>query len=165
MFLLRRVDMRDALRNALCFAQNLDEVFYGVTRVFRVLDPDGPSKKFFYVSGVITSQGDASINLAKMERRTEEIRVLCSRKVFAPTCVFSDPLARRMRDMCYRHEDWMVFWTRVICSGYVGGVILTPGWERSRGADIEYAIARNLGLAVYFYNDTDLSLFQESGIL
>lgn len=153
--------MQDALHQALCHADNLDEVYRGVMSVFHFFDPDGPSKTFLYVSGVITSYGDREINFAKMARRTEEVKVLFGdRYVFAPTCVFPKSLAQRMNGMRYRHEDWMVFWTRVICSGYIGGVILTPGWERSRGADIEYAIARNLGLAVYLYDDIDLLPFQ-----
>jgi len=156
--------MKDLLRESVCDARNLGEVYGGVMRAFRILDANGPSKAFLYVSGVITSYGDARVNLAEMARRTEEIRVLRD-GIFAPTCIFSDPLTQRLAGKKYRHEDWMTFWTKVICSGYVGGVILTPGWERSRGADTEYAIARNLGLAIYFYDDTDLLLFQGSGIL
>lgn len=162
---MRRDSMKDALYKAVGHAKNLDEVVRGVREVFHALDPRGPSRSFLYVSGVITSHGDMRINLAEMARRTDEIKALRGQNIFAPTCIFSDTLAHRMHDLGYRHEDWMIFWTKIICSGYVGGVILTPGWERSRGADMEYAIARNIGLAVYFYNDVGLSLFQGSGIL
>ncbi len=158
-------NMRDILHENVGHAQNLDEVYRGVLRAFQVLDADGPSQAFLYVSGVITSYGDMRVNLAEMLRRTEEIRVLCvDRQVFAPTCVFPEPLAQWMNGMRYRHEDWMAFWTKILCSGYVGGVVLTPGWERSRGADMEYAIARNLGLAVYRYDDRELSIIHD-GVL
>ena len=157
--------MRDALQESVGHAKNLDEVYQGVLRVFQVLDADGPSKMFLYVSGVITSYGDMRVNLAEMERRADEIRAMCDQKVFAPTCVFPEQLAQRMHSRQYRYGDWMTFWTKVLCSGYVGGVILTSGWERSRGADTEYAIARNLGLAVYLYDDIELRPFQGSGIL
>ena len=149
--------MKECLHKATEYAETLDEVFDRIIAVFRAFDPGGPSRKFWSVSGVITSHGDVAENLVRMANRAEAIKQLSGESVFAPTCVFSAALVEKLQaNRRYRHEDWMVFWIRVIRSGYVGAVVVTPLWERSRGADTEYAIARNLGLAIYYYDDVDL---------
>lgn len=158
--LYRKDSMKEEFFAALEKAGTLDEVFDGVMDVFRAYVSAGLSGKFWYVSGVITSYGNSAENITAMVRRTEMLKEISDGVVFAPTCVFSQTLVERLQTNGYRHEHWMAFWTRVLCSGYVGAVVVTPGWERSRGADMEYAIARNLGLAIYYYDDTVLSVLE-----
>lgn len=152
--------MREKFAAVLERAGTLDEVFDGMMNVFRANDLEGSSGKLWYISGVIASYGDIAENRAAIARRTEMIRKISDGIVFAPTCVFSQTFVERLQTNGYRHEDWMAFWTRVLASGYVGAVVMTPGWERSRGADMECAIARNLGLAIYYYDDVVLSVLE-----
>lgn len=147
--------MREVFHNVMPGADTLDEVFERMAGVFRAYDA---LQKFQYVSGVITSYGDVADNLSRMARRADAIRKILGGAAFAPTDVFPDALVHGLQTRHhYRHEHWMGFWTRVLCSGSVDAIIMTPGWERSRGADMEYAIGRNRGLAIYYYDDIVLN--------
>lgn len=57
----------------------------------------------------------------------------------------------RLVDGSYSWEDAM----RVVISFLVwcDAICLLEGWERSRGARLEYLIAKELGLKIFRYND------------
>ena len=146
--------MRERFLQVMERAKTLEDAFLFVREVFQQYAFG--AQKAIYVSGVIGSYGVVVENRGRMAMRVEALKAILGPTVFAPTCIFSDSLYQKLKVCGYRHADWMAFWTHVLCTGYVGTMVMTPGWEYSRGADMEYSIARNMGMSIYYYDDENL---------
>jgi len=114
-----------------------------------VLDPTVvPSvhDHWWYLSGPIS--GDIEGNLLKFKEAAEELRKR-SYKLISPTEVCDIVSNPALADMSW---DW--FMRRDIeamLGDHVGGIILLPGWEASRGARTELYLARALDYNIVEY--------------
>jgi len=110
-----------------------------------VLDPrDIPSNAHhWYLSGPIS--GDTKGNIAKFRDASAELRAR-GYKILCPTEVCDID-----KDPSLVGKTWDWFMRRdieALMADHVGGIILLPGWEQSRGARVELNLARSLNYVI-----------------
>ena len=110
-----------------------------------------------YVAGIVTSDGTENIdeNVRKLKSYTKNIRKQYNFHIFSSTDIFDKKFIEKLDEMSLPlkifEKRFLNFWEKILVSGYITDIFMTPGWERSRGAKFEHNIANNKGLDIHYY--------------
>ena len=142
--------MKHKLRKAVTNCNTLEEVLNEVVRVFK--DIKETSERIGFVSGIVTSDGPIHIqrNLLRLENFTQTLSQKTNFPLFSARCVFTDELYRVLDEGGAKNDDYLAFWDKLLRSGYVTDVFMTPRWEFSEGARDEHLIAEELQLNIHY---------------
>lgn len=144
--------MRERIILALPSSNSLDETAINLISLLADVSLDDP--QIGYVAGIVTSDGTDKIDyhIKRLEKFTEEVRKKVSFPVFSSTEVFGDTkLWQKFEHEPY--QSWLDFWKKVLGSGHVTDLFLTPGWERSIGAKDEYETAKTRRLQIHLVTE------------
>ena len=135
---------------------NLDQTSKIVLSMLKDLK-DSKESRIGYVAGVVTSDGPEKIdeNVRNLINCTKNIRKQYNFPIFSSTDIFDKKFIENLDEMSLPpkifEERFLYFWEKILESGYVTDIFLTPGWERSRGAKFEHNIANNKRLEIHYY--------------
>ena len=145
--------MREAISIAVKKATSLDDVKYSLFDVFKGFKKQG-FDRIGYVSGTITSDGEANIpkNIERLTEFTDHVRTIYIFPIFSATDVFDEILFARLFAAGFRNKDWMVFWKEVLGAKekFVTDIFMTPKWEKSRGATDEHKTAKKMKITINY---------------
>src|SRR3989344_5250014 len=145
--------MKHKLRKAVTNCNTLEEVLNEVVRVFK--DIKETSERIGFVSGIVTSDGPIHIqrNLLRLENFTQTLSQKTNFPLFSARCVFTDELYRVLDEGGAKNDDYLAFWDKLLRSGYVTDVFMTPRWEKSMGATNENKLANSLALKIHYVEE------------
>ncbi|HLB52022.1 hypothetical protein A3F07_03555 [candidate division WWE3 bacterium RIFCSPHIGHO2_12_FULL_38_15] len=145
--------MRKTISSAVKKATSLDAVKKSLFDVFKDFRKQG-FERIGYVSGTITSDGEASIpkNIERLTKFTDHVRTIYIFPIFSATDVFDDILFARLFAAGFRNENWMVFWKEVLSAKekFITDIFMTPKWEKSRGAADEHKTAKKMRITINY---------------
>lgn len=136
-------------------ATNLNQIY---TLLITVLEEyvDHKPHKLGYVAGIVTSDGPDNINnnVKILKKFTNKIRKRNNFPIFSSTDAFSKKSIRKLDEMKLPpekiEEEFWKFWRKILTSGYITDIFMTPGWDRSRGAQDEHKTAKKAGLKIHY---------------
>lgn len=151
--------MKSRLEASLDGATSLDIVEARVLECVAGLKRETGSERAGYVAGIISSNGDSSIedNIARLSAHTEELKSQYLFPLFSASDVFGNGLYESLIEMrlerTEREERLVNFWRNILKSGHISDLFMTPGWKMSKGATDEHDIARGTGIITIHYLD------------
>lgn len=160
MIVYNTLRMKELIRMHVEKATNLDKVFIGMLACFEMLRKRNPLEhRLGYVAGIITSDGpDHTMrNIEKLAEYTHKLRIALGFPVFSATDIFSVALFAKLQEMglppSEREAQFIDFWRRILTSGHVTDILMTPRWEVSAGATDEHKTAMDRGIQVHYVSD------------
>ncbi|MBI4054151.1 MAG: hypothetical protein HY397_02360 [Candidatus Doudnabacteria bacterium] len=132
-------------------AQDLDEVLDILVQELKAVRGQG-NERLGYVAGIISSDGPDRIqeNLQRLDYYTRRLQSRHDFPLVSATEVFPPELLERLRASGHGKDQFIVFWRKVLGSGHVTDIFMTPRWEYSLGAQDEHKVARALGLRFHY---------------
>lgn len=150
--------MKEIIIPALSNTNTLIEVHQRMIEIFQEIKKKG-SDRIGYVAGIISSDGENNIqvNATRLRTITDILRQIHNLPLFACTDIFYSN-APRVSELSLPYDEreraLNNFWQRILESGHVTDIFMTPRWEISRGAKKEHEIAQKLGLKIYHVDPT-----------
>lgn len=149
------------IRSALKSARSLVHVKKELIKLFKVTknQAGGGIIRIGYVAGIINSDGPKyfEINRNKLAAHTEKLRRIHRFPIFSAVDVFSDNICAQLEEMELsfekREEKVRKFWCKILKSGHVTDIFMTPRWEKSKGASDEHKTAKQIGLRIHYLED------------
>lgn len=144
---------------ALKAAKNLIHVRKELIKLFRATK-NGKGIRIGYVAGIINSDGleYVEINRKKLSDHTGKLRKIYKFPMFSAVDVFSDNIYAQLEEMALSFEEREVkvrsFWRKILKSGCVTDIFMTPRWDKSKGAADEHKTAKQIGLKIHYVEDT-----------
>ncbi len=147
--------MKEILRTSVKDSVSLDQVYNSVVYIFEGLIIKTGQKRLGFVSGTVTSDGEEFIqkNLKRLDAYTAHLKTTNKIPLFSANDIFSDELFKVLDANGAINEDYLNFWRRILYSGYVTDVFMTPRWEKSHGATQEHLTARKLGITIHYVEE------------
>lgn len=102
-----------------------------------------------FVSGVLSSSKPLYIirNFRMLNSYTKFIR----KNVDFPVFSAIDFIGRTILiKLTYQEEDNQKLWNKILKSGYITDIFMTPGWKESNGAVSEYIAAKKSGIRISY---------------
>lgn len=109
-----------------------------------------------YVAGIITSDGPGyfEANRKRLADYVRKLRKIHKFPMFSAVDVFSSEVYERLEEwklpFSEREVKARYFWRKILKSGHVTDVFMTPRWEKSKGATDEHETARKIGLRTHY---------------
>lgn len=153
--------MRKVLQKKLIKFSSLNEINIELIKFLENLKFAGQLEKIGYVSGILASEGPQSIikNRRKLANYTKQIKVQSKFPVFSTADVFTNKVYTNLEEMRldfdereYRFRD---FWVKIINSGHITDIFMTPRWTKSKGAVQEHTEALKIGLKIHYFPESD----------
>ncbi len=155
--------MNDRFYKEIKDSTTLTHVAEGLIKVFKEVRTAEKSEKLGYVSGIITSDGNKKIkdNMNRLEKYTIALRNKLSFPVFSGVDVFEDRVYSKLEEREFaremRQNHFIEFWRKVLRSGHITDIFMTPRWEESEGARDEMDIAKKQKIEIHFINEAFLA--------
>jgi len=143
--------MKGRISKAVESATSLDEISKLLIRELKKIQKEG-EPRIGYIAGIITSDGPENIsqNVARLSRFTKRVRQETGFPIFSSTDVFSNKLFAQIGGPTkYTQRDWHLFWRKVLGSGAVTDVFMTPRWQESRGATDEHKTSTKMKVQIH----------------
>lgn len=112
-----------------------------------------------YVAGIVNSDGPQyfEINRKKLANHAGKLRRIHKFPMFSAVDVFSDYVYAQLEEMelsfDQREAKMRSFWRKILKSGCVTDIFMTPRWDRSNGAVDEHKTAKTIGLTIHYIKD------------
>lgn len=112
-----------------------------------------------YVAGIITSDGPGYFvaNRKRLADYVRKLRKIHKFPMFSAVDVFSSEVYERLEEWklpsSEREAKVRSFWRKILKSGHVTDVFMTPRWEKSKGALDEHKTAKKIGLRTHYIKD------------
>lgn len=144
--------MKHLIKKSVSQATSLEEIETILISIFHQVKNQAQTTQIGYVSGIITSDGPEFIqrNIKVLIRHTKRIRKNQQFPIFSATDIFNDDLFKRLQVNNYKNTDYEIFWDKLLRSGHVTDIFMTPRWQESRGCNLEHAAALELKLKIYY---------------
>ncbi|MFA5933047.1 MAG: hypothetical protein WCV81_02125 [Microgenomates group bacterium] len=149
--------MKELIIESVNTSTNLDQTFTNLSQVLEEVRMS-KSPRIGYVAGIITSDGSELIekNIEILRLYTNLIRVQSGIPTFCASDVFGHGLYERLEEMklsySEREPKFVNFWRKVLTSGHVTDIFMTPGWTRSNGARDEHSLSKEINLRLFYIN-------------
>lgn len=106
-----------------------------------------------YVAGMVTSEGPENIekNVAVLESWTQKIARENPFIVFSSNDVFGKSrLWKKFDNLGFINQEYVNFWRKILESGAVTDIVMTPRWEISNGARDEHKTAKRHDISIHY---------------
>jgi hypothetical protein len=144
---------------ALKTSRNLSHVKKELIKLFKATR-NGNGIKIGYVAGIINSDGPEyfEINREKLVNHAAKLRKLHNFPMFTAVDVFPQEIYKNLEEwtLSFEKREAKVrnFWRKILKSGYVTDIFMTPRWDKSKGATEEHETAKEIGLRIHYIEDT-----------
>lgn len=143
--------LKERLQEELALSQeeNFDILFEKTVEVLAEIKKESKDGRVGYVSGIISSDGPEFLerNRKILQEKTEKARETYEFPIFSANDIFSPELVDRLG---HKSSNYINFWRKILHAGLVTDVIMTTGWERSKGATDEHITAEILELNIIY---------------
>ncbi len=112
-----------------------------------------------YVAGIITSDGPEyfQANRKRLADYVKKLRKIHKFPMFSAIDVFSSEVYERLKEwkLPFAEREMKVrsFWRKILKSGHVTDIFMTPRWEKSKGASDEHRTAKKIGLKIHYIEE------------
>jgi hypothetical protein len=147
--------LQKEIKNSTKKVKNLNQIAKNTILILKKCKID-EAKRIGYVAGIVTSDGPENIdkNVKNLTKFTNKIRERNSFPIFSSTDVFSKKCIAKLDEMNLPPEkievEFWKFWRKLLRSGYITDIFMTPGWDRSLGAQDEHKTAKKAGLKIHY---------------
>ncbi len=111
------------------------------------------------MAGIINSDGPKYIdaNRKKLTFHAEKLRKIHRFPMFTAVDVFPQEIYKNLEEwkLSFEKREAKVrnFWQKILKSGYVTDIFMTPRFEKSKGAQDEHKTAKRLGLTIHYLQE------------
>ncbi|MEK7558669.1 MAG: DUF4406 domain-containing protein [Patescibacteria group bacterium] len=151
--------MVSIIYNSIKHSTSLEHVHEGLIKVIKKISESSVNQRIGFVAGIISSDGDENMpnNIEKLRQYTEKLRKKYNFPIFSSVDVFSNGLYDQMEEVEFERElrehHFVQFWKMILKSGHITDIFMTPRWEMSRGAKVEYITAKKLKIKIHFVKE------------
>ena len=147
--------MKESLKDAIVSSNTINEAEEKLISTLDEIRHQNPEIRVYFVSGIVTSDGPSFVkrNLQVLQDRALRIAEKVDGIVFSAANIFNSELFKKFDSAGATNEDYLIFWERVLNSGQITDVVMTPRWEESGGARRENETAITIGLQIHDYQD------------
>lgn len=150
--------MHKDIGSSLRSAKTLHHVKRDLVKLFKTTKKQagGGIIRIGYVAGIITSDGHEyfEANRKRLADYVKKLRKIHKFPIFSAIDVFSSEVYERLTEwklpFTKREVKARSFWRKILKSGHVTDVFMTPRWEKSKGATDEHKTARKIGLRIHY---------------
>lgn len=148
--------MRNEIQNAIEGLTKLENVFKKVNNLLSDIRKKSTGKRLGYVAGIITSDGKEHMqrNIDILANHTERIKEKYGFPIFSAVDIFGNGVYQRLDDFnqeeLLREKLFLEFWRKILSSGHITDIFMTPRWNESKGAIDEHKTAKKLGLKIHY---------------
>lgn len=144
--------MKHKIKKAVRQAQSLDRVYEAVMGVVLEEIKGKSTKKVGYVAGILTSDGPAYFkrNLRLLGIYTRKVQKQYQIPVLSSTEIFTSELFSRLDRNGHKNQDYEDMLVRILESGVITDLFMTPRWEASKGSKREHEVAKQRGITVHY---------------
>lgn len=141
-------------------AKTLHHVKRDLVKLFRITKKKSSIVKIGYVAGAITSDGPEyfQANRKRLADYVKKLRKIHKFPMFSAIDVFSSEIYEKLEEWKLPFNEREVkarsFWRKILKSGHITDVFMTPRWEKSKGATDEHKTAKEIGLKIHYVQDT-----------
>ncbi len=134
---------------------SLKHVHLGLIRVINAINKNSTEQRLGFVSGIITSDGDGNMskNIERLKQHTKEIRDMYDFPIFSSVDVFGNGIYDQIEESKFERElrehHFVQFWKMILETGHITDIFMTPRWEKSRGAKVEYTTAKKFKIKIH----------------
>lgn len=145
---------------ALTSSTTLHHVKRNLVKLLKITKKKNGFTRIGYVAGVISSEGPKyfEMNRKRLVSYARKLREIHEFPIFSAVDVFSDNIYAQLEEMALPFDEKEVkirsFWRKILKSGCVTDIFMTPRWERSKGASDEHRTAKQIGLKIHYPGDT-----------
>lgn len=149
--------MKSAFDKALKESITLDDVEKSVLKLLK--ETRNNSDKLGFVSGTVFSDGPELVktNINKLSDHTNNLKQMHSFPIFSAVDILYRGLFEKLPESKLeyqkRRKRFFLFWKRILESGHITDIFMTPRWQKSEGATDEHKTAKKTGIHVYYMND------------
>lgn len=148
-------DIKLALKNS----KTLHHVRRNLIRLFEDTKLKNKTNRIGYVAGIINSDGPEYYR-ANRKRLTDYVKKLGEIHKFPMFCAVNvlssevyEKLAEWKLPFSEREVKARSFWRKILKSGHVTDVFMTPRFEKSEGALDEHKTAKKIGLTIHYVEE------------
>ncbi len=111
------------------------------------------------MAGIINSDGPKYFerNRKRLVNHAAKLRKLHDFPMFTAVDVFPPEIYNNLKEwkLSFEEREAKVrnFWQKILKSGHVTDVFMTPRWEKSKGAQDEHKTAKRLGLTIHYLQE------------
>ena len=149
--------MKKLIQIALSEVVTLGEASDRIISLFQVIKTQRESGgKIGYVAGIINSDGPQSvkINRRRLTQYAKLLKKLHLFPIFSAADIFTHRVNRTIQEMrlpiVERESRVYIFWRKLLSSGHITDIFMTPRWEISKGAVDEHKTAKRVGLKIHY---------------
>lgn len=141
-------------------AKTLHHVKRDLVKLFKTTKEKNNTIKIGYVAGIITSEGAEhfKVNRKRLADYVKKLRRIHKFPMFSAIDVFSSEVYERLVEWKLPFDEREVkarsFWRKILKSGHITDVFMTPRWEKSKGAVDEHETAKKIGLTIHYVEAT-----------
>jgi hypothetical protein len=156
-----RFQINKLMKVAVSNADTFDDIQRGVMGVLRLASHMTPNGRLGYLSAIISSLGYERIGemTIRLENVTAQLRenadmfgfpVFSSSDIFPPGGVMEARIKASGEKLS--QDNFNKFWDSILGSGFVTDIFMTPHWELSSGAKLEYQKACDMKMVTHLYD-------------
>ncbi|MEK7551727.1 MAG: DUF4406 domain-containing protein [Patescibacteria group bacterium] len=148
--------MRNEIQSAIKGLTKLENVLQEVNNLLNEIRKQSTEKRIGYVAGIITSDGKEHMqrNIDILEKHTEKIKKQYGFPIFSAVDIFGNGVYQKLDDFNQeerlREKSFIEFWRKILSSGHVTNIFMTPRWKESKGATDEHETAKKLGIKIHY---------------
>jgi hypothetical protein len=144
------------MQESLIHARCIDDVESTLLKLLAEHKQLPNSNRIGFVSGSLFSDGPKFVerNMRRLEEYTNQLRAAHQFPIFSAIEVFYSGLSNQLEEykgsMEARRPRLITFWKNVLSFGHITDIFMTPGWERSEGAQDEHLNAQKSGVTIHY---------------
>lgn len=148
--------MRDEIQGAIKGLTKLEKVLNEVNILLSKVRQKSTEKRLGYVAGIITSDGKEHMqkNIDILAKHTEILKKKYGFPIFSAVDIFGNGVYQKLEDFNQeehlREKSFIEFWRKILSSGHITDIFMTPRWKESKGAIDEHETAKKLGLTIHY---------------
>ncbi|MBI2613444.1 MAG: hypothetical protein HYW62_01605 [Candidatus Levybacteria bacterium] len=145
--------------SALKNSKTLHHVKHSLVRLFKDTKKKNSIEKIGYVAGIITSGGPEyfKANRRRLADYVGKLRKIHNFPMFSAIDVFTSEVYERLEEWKLPFSEREVkarsFWRKILKSGHVTDIFMTPRFKKSKGASDEHKTAKEIGLTIHYMNE------------
>lgn len=142
-------------------AKTLHHVKRNLVKLFEITRKKNNIEKIGYVAGIITSDGREyfAANRKRLADYVKKLREIHKFPMFSAVDVFSSEVYERLGEwkLPFREREIKAryFWRKILKSGHITDIFMTPRWEKSKGASNEHETAKKIGLRIHYLKEAE----------
>lgn len=151
--------MHRKIGNVLKNTKNLVHVRIELFKLFQQTK-NSTETKIGYVAGIINSDGPEYLqrNRKRLVDHARKLRKIHKIPMFTAVDVFPEEIYKNLEEwkLSFEKREAKVrnFWRKILKSGHVTDIFMTPRFEKSKGATDEHRTAKKTSIRIHYVKET-----------